>query len=110
MADSWPYVCSLFGLKGIPPLEDDSKDVKIGAFMKKYKDQVKKLEEEKGVTLQVVGLDEAMENWIESMDADHGFVLEKARGVGFREEMGYAEIWRGMIGRYERVGKVYLGW
>jgi hypothetical protein len=110
MADRWPYTCSLFGLEGIPPLPlSDPEDRKAVQFIKKYADQVKLLEEEKGVTLQVVSLDEVLEVWMENFDFDHDLLLGKARGVGFTEEMDYRGSWRIILGRYERAKKAYLG-
>jgi hypothetical protein len=110
MADRWSYACSLFGLEGVPPIDtSDPKYTKAVHFIKTHADQVKSMEEEKGVTLQVVNLDEIVEIWMESFDFDHGLMLEKARGMGFVDELSYRESWRIIVGRYARAKKAYLG-
>lgn len=80
-----------------------------GKFAKAHPDQVKKLEEEKGVKLQGLYFEEGLEMWMEHFDFNHDLILDKARPTGFNEELTYGEASKKVFDRYARVKKAYLG-
>ena len=110
MSERWPAVCALYGLEGVPPVEPDSVEYRTPVkFAKAHVDQVAKLSAEKGVWLQGIGLEEALETWIEHFDFNHDMSLDKARSIGFREELPYQEAWKKVFERYAQAKKAYLG-
>ena len=110
MADRWPAVCAMYGLEGVAPVEPGSPEYRTPVkFAKAHQDQVKKLEEEKGVQLQGIGLEEGLEMWMEHFDFDHDLILDKARSTGFKEELSYQEAWKKVFERYAQAKKAYLG-
>ena len=109
-ADRWPAVCKLYGLEGVDPIEPGSPGYRTPVkFAKAHPDQVTKLAEEKGVTLQGIGLEEGLEMWMEHFDFDHHLILDKARSVGFTDELTYDVAWRKVFERYAKAKKAYLG-
>ena len=109
-ADRWPAVCALYGLEGAAPVEPGSRYYRTPVkFAKAHADQAKKLEEQKGVKLQGIYLEEGLEMWMEHFDFDHHLILDKARSVGFNEELRYDEAWRMVFERYAKAKKAYLG-
>lgn len=109
-AERWPHVCSLFGLEGVAPVETTAPEyITPVKFIKKYPDQVKLLEEEKGISLQNVVIADGLEMWMELFDFNHDLIIEKAKATGFTEEMPFQDTWRIVFERYERAKKAYLG-
>lgn len=78
-------------------------------FIRNHPAEVEALEKEKGVVMQGIGLEEGLEAWMALFDFDHDLVLDKARLVGFTDEMSYKDSWKTVIDRYARAKKTYLG-
>lgn len=109
-AERWPAVCALYGLEGVAPVEPGSAEYRTPVrFARAHPEEVRRLEEEKGVRLQGIWLEEGLEMWMEHFNFDHDLVLNKARATGFTEELRFDEAWRLVFERYARAKKAYLG-
>lgn len=109
-AERWPYLCSLFGLEGIAPVDSSSPEyITPNRFSNKYPDQVKLLKVEKGVTRQDVASEEGLEMWMEHLNFNHDLVIKKAKRTGFLEEMTLQEDYNIVLGRYVKAKKAYIG-
>lgn len=109
MADRWPFICSLFGVEGVPAVDPSSPESRTPVrFIRKHLDQLKLLQEEKWVVLQSIGLEEGIEMWMEHLNFNHDLVVDKARATGFSDEMPYKDSWKTVFERYERAKKAYL--
>lgn len=107
--DRWPAICACFGLDGVGPDEGEGTKATPVGFLREHADQVAALAQEKGVRLQEVTLDAGLEMWMNLFDFDHHLRLDKARGVGFAEEVPPARMWKTTAERYARAGRAYLG-
>lgn len=97
-------------MEGIPPVDTSSGKYRTPAsFIKGHPEQIKLLEEEKGITLQGVSPEGGPQTWMERFDFNHDLVIEKAKATGFKEEVSYKETWKTVFGRYEKAKKAYLG-
>lgn len=86
MSERWPFICSLFGLIGIPPMEkSDAAFTLPPSFIHQHADAVGGLAKEKGVRLQEIGLDTGLEGWMEHFTFDHDLSLNKARLASARK-------------------------
>ena len=111
MSERWPAVCALHDLEGVPPVEHGTQDHRTPVrFAKAYLEQVEILKAERVVELQDIRLESPLERWMEHFDFDHHLVLDKARSVGFEEELPYDEAWQKVFQRYAQAKKAYLGW
>lgn len=109
-AERWPAVCALYGLEGVAPIEPGSPEYRTPVkFAKAHPEQVQKLEEEKGVTLQGIYLEEGLEMWMEHFDFNHDLILDKARSIGFQDQLSYELAWKKVFDRYAKAKKAYLG-
>lgn len=110
MAERWPFICSLFGLVGVPPIEKlDPKFRLPVSFVEDHSDMVKRLSKEKGVELQGIGMGKGLEGWQELFTFNHDLCLDKARATGFEEETTYQETWRIVFDRYVGAKRAYYG-
>ncbi|KAH7065117.1 hypothetical protein B0J12DRAFT_613154 [Macrophomina phaseolina] len=110
-ADRWPALCECFGLEGVGPDEGGegfAKAAPVG-FLREHPDQVEALERDKGVRLQEMPIGEGLEMWLHVFDFDHHLKLDKARSVGFAEEVPLRQMWKTAVERYARAGRAYLG-
>lgn len=110
MADRWPFICSLFGLRGLPSVEkSDPAFVLPVTFVNQHADAVEQLAQERGVHLQEISLGAGLEGWMEHFTFDHHLSLEKARATGFKEELSFQDSWRMVFERYQDAQRCYLG-
>ncbi|KAI1853649.1 hypothetical protein JX266_001633 [Neoarthrinium moseri] len=110
MADRWPYICSLFDLVGVPPLEkSDPAFVLPVSFVGSHANAVAELNKAKGYELQEIGLDTGLEGWMEHFTFDHHLSLDKAKTAGFEEELSFQDSWRIVFDRYHRAHRCYYG-
>lgn len=66
--ERWPIACALFDLESLAPVETSSPEYRTPVkFIKRYPDQVRLLEDEKGVTLQRIVLEIGFEMWMEML-------------------------------------------
>lgn len=109
-AERWDDICALFGLRGSPP----SKVNKGGAagFLARHADVLEALWKDEGVDLRSggrAGGQGTFPAWMLNVfGEDNHYSLEKARGVGFLEEEPSRILWKRVLGRYKRAGKVYI--
>lgn len=111
MADRWPVVCALFGLTGVPPVDDASDPAFVlpAAFVKAHPEAVARLREDKGVVLQEVALGGFLERFGEFFAFHHHFSVDKARRTGFAHELSLEDSWRMVFDRYHKAKRCYYG-
>jgi PRISE-like Rossmann-fold domain len=104
-ATKWPVICSYFGLKGTPPLNEGAK-TDVRGYLEKHMDMWKEMEVKnelkRGVAKSLFCSKRFEFALLTLFDFDRQFDMKKMYGSGFNEERTPGEAWGGVFDRMRR--------
>lgn len=101
MAERWPAICSYFGLKGVGPTED-ANALAPSEYVKRHQAVLK----ERGVKSNEVFKANFLDSYGYYLYFNREFSLDKARSVGFKEELNPNESWFKAFDRFKKAGVI----